>query len=201
MKPIDLGNCVYLYENTFTPGNFIELLEEECKNDWGYLSWFRTLVGSGDNLRADNYRSSLGCELSPLNVPESEVSVDRLLPVRSAWDKIRTDTDKAVWHYRNEHVLNLTKDEGYRVLKYGRGAEYRGHVDHHPSNQRVLSVLGYLNDGYAGGELVFPLLDITVKPKAGAVLLFPSNFPYYHYANSVGDVSDEIKYSFVSWFV
>jgi len=59
----------------------------------------------------------------------------------------------------------------------------------------------YFNDDYEGGEISFtvmddskqrpssdlndPNIDFWVKPKAGSVLVFPSQAPYYHQAHEV----------------
>jgi hypothetical protein len=57
-----------------------------------------------------------------------------------------------------------------------------------------------MNDVTDGGELIFPFLDIELKPTAGSVIIFPSNFPFYHYAKPAGENSEEVKYSLVTWF-
>ena len=200
MKHVELGPCIIQYENLFSTGDFIELLESECKQDWGYLNWYQTTIGSNAKQTVTNHRSSLGCELAPLQVDKDLINVDRIKPLAEKWMSIRSKLEDAIWHYRNTYSLSMERDEGFRVLKYGRGAEYKGHVDHAPENARILSLVGFLNDGFSGGELVFPLFDVTVKPKAGSIVLFPSNFPYYHYANPVGVNDDTIKYSLVTWF-
>jgi hypothetical protein len=38
----------------------------------------------------------------------------------------------------------------------------------------------YLNDDYEGGEIYFPDLDFSIKPKAGTLIFFPSNQYYSH---------------------
>jgi prolyl 4-hydroxylase len=60
------------------------------------------------------------------------------------------------------------------ILRYTPGQEFKPHFDALPgvTNQRVLTALCYLNDGYAGGETVFPELGITVRGQAGDVLFF-----------------------------
>jgi len=200
MKPVELGTCVYVYENAFKPSNFIELLEEECKQDWGYVQWFRSQTGGQDTATVSSYRSSQGCELSPLMTDVDNIQIERVKPLATVAQGITEQLEKVIWHYRNSFNIEVTTNEGYRILKYGSGAEYRGHVDHHHDNGRVFSLVGFVNDVSDGGELTFPLLNVTVKPKAGSVVLFPSNFPYFHYANPVGENSEEIKYSLVSWF-
>ena len=61
---------------------------------------------------------------------------------------------------------------------------------------RQLSVLLQLNDDYSGGELVFPRQDVTLAPKAGNVIVFPSGFCFPHVANKV---TRGTKYVVVSW--
>ena len=43
----------------------------------------------------------------------------------------------------------------------------------------------YLNDDYEGGELVFPKLNFSVKPKAGQLIMFPSGAEYAHSVNRI----------------
>lgn len=45
---------------------------------------------------------------------------------------------------------------------------------------RYLVLLWYLNDVAEGGETRFPQLDVSVKPKAGRLLMFPPFWMYQH---------------------
>lgn len=196
MKKKEVATCLYVYEDVFSGGEeFISLVEKECAEDWGYLSWVRAEVGDG---YVSEIRTSMACELAPLNA--EDIKIDRVVPIKEAWQSIFTKIDKCVWDYREENELALSVDEGYRVLKYGRGAEYRAHHDHGPGNSRVLSAVAFLNDNYSGGELVFPNFDVTIEPKAGSCVLFPSNFPYLHIAEPAGIEDGTVKYSLVTWF-
>lgn len=38
----------------------------------------------------------------------------------------------------------------------------------------------YLNDNFEGGELFFPMLDLSIKPKARQLILFPGGHEYIH---------------------
>jgi hypothetical protein len=201
MQIEEIAKCLLVYRGVFDASMFLELLEKECAQDWGYLSWFQTTVGSdnGYSVRPD-YRSSLGCELAPLYVEPENITNNRVVPLVGEWHKIAAGLEDVIWHYRNSYGIGLSSNEGYRVLKYGAGAEYRGHIDHAPDNGRVLSMVGFLNGGFDGGELTFPLMGVAIKPEAGSVVMFPSNFPYYHYAAAVGVNDTSIKYSLVTWF-
>jgi len=202
MNEKELAPCIIVYENAFKPGNFLELLEEECKQQWGYLSWYLTYVGgAGQQKQRVDYRSSLACELGPIGQPIEDISEPRIVPLAQKWQEIHSDLQTVIWSYRNSYDIDVKEDEGFAVLKYSKGAEYRGHVDHAPSNERVFSIVAFANDNYEGGELHFPLFETTVKPKAGSAVLFPSNFPYFHYASPVGaSNSNDTKYSLVTWF-
>lgn len=72
----------------------------------------------------------------------------------------------------------LEHAEGLQVLHYGPGQEYREHHDFFAANtlaarnNRISTLVIYLNDVEEGGETVFPLLNIAVKPKRGSALYF-----------------------------
>jgi predicted 2-oxoglutarate/Fe(II)-dependent dioxygenase YbiX len=61
---------------------------------------------------------------------------------------------------------------------------------------RDLSMLIYLNDDYEGGELSFYKLNYQIRPRAGAVVMFPSDHRYLHQAEKV---TKGVRYAIVSW--
>jgi len=91
--------------------------------------------------------------------------------------------------------------EFIRYNKYEVGTRMRKHIDHIKSifsgDKRgipILSILGFLNDDYKGGE--FYLKDNHIKTKTGDILIFPSNFMFPH---EVKLIKKGIRYSFVTW--
>jgi prolyl 4-hydroxylase len=83
---------------------------------------------------------------------------------------------------RIEEVTSIPEanSEYLQLLKYDVGQYYQQHhdyvaiqVDRQPG-VRILTVFLYLNDVEAGGGTNFPILDITVMPKKGRALLWPS---------------------------
>jgi prolyl 4-hydroxylase len=64
--------------------------------------------------------------------------------------------------------------EALVVLRYAPGQQYRPHLDSLPNaaNQRVLTMLIYLNDGYAGGETAFVETGLKVRGRMGDAILF-----------------------------
>ena len=73
-----------------------------------------------------------------------------------------------------------TNSEHLQLLKYEEGQYYHVHhdyIDYHTRRQhgvRILTVFLYLNDVEAGGGTNFDQLNITVLPKRGRALLWPS---------------------------
>ena len=69
---------------------------------------------------------------------------------------------------------DIAQGEALSVLRYQPAQQFRLHHDAiaGAANQRIKTVLLYLNEGFTGGETVFPDHDLTVKPVAGDALLF-----------------------------
>jgi Rps23 Pro-64 3,4-dihydroxylase Tpa1-like proline 4-hydroxylase len=109
--------------------------------------------------------------------------------------------DYALDHYRSvvypfadsniknrEHTINL--------LRYGKTGHLPAHQDQGVST-RVLSTVMYLNDDYEGGEIEFQNSKVKIKPEAGSIIFFPSNFLYVH---EVYPITDGYRYSMPHWF-
>lgn len=106
---------------------------------------------------------------------------------RTLRNPIRT-SDTAVFPWVGEnpavHALNrrlaaasrtdVQQGEPLQILRYQPGQEYKAHTDAIPGleNQRIMTMLVYLNDEFEGGETTFPKLELTIRPKRGEGLLF-----------------------------
>lgn len=63
---------------------------------------------------------------------------------------------------------------------------------------QVVNGLAYFNDDYEGGEMHFPYLDLTIKPKTGDIILFPANYVGTHgVAKVTGDIP---RYTYLTQF-
>lgn len=100
---------------------------------------------------------------------------------------IRTSDGGAIGPAREDLVINALnmriarvsgtraeQGESLTVLRYAPGQQYRPHLDtiDGASNQRIKTVLIYLNHGYTGGETSFPLLPLTIRPGGGDAIVF-----------------------------
>lgn len=87
----------------------------------------------------------------------------------------------------------------YHALKYGKNDNFKMHHDHYAETinySRLLTVCVYLNDDYEGGELEFPSIKKTFRFKTGDVIVFPSNWMFYHGVNPI--ISGN-RYSITIW--
>lgn len=77
-------------------------------------------------------------------------------------------------------IMNLPIEhvEGLQVLHYEPGQQFKAHFDYfgdnHPSshNNRISTLVLYLNDVEKGGETTFPRLNISCKPNKGDAVYF-----------------------------
>ena len=74
----------------------------------------------------------------------------------------------------------VEQGEPLTLLDYRPGQEYRAHRDFLPpgvANQRIVTVLLYLNEGYRGGETKFLKNGLTVAGRGGDALVFGNTLP------------------------
>jgi len=89
-------------------------------------------------------------------------------------------TTRVIERISNLTGIDDTNSEYLQMLKYEPGQYYKAHHDYIVHNRdrqqgvRILTVFLYLNDVEEGGGTNFDTLDITVEPKTGRALLWPS---------------------------
>src|SRR5690349_6179913 len=92
------------------------------------------------------------------------------------------------------------------LSRIGAGGSYSRHADNCRQNEygqwvpnhtpnRVVSAIYYLNSEFEGGETVFD--QISIKPFAGLLVVFPSNSEYVH---EVRPVLSGVRYTMPIWF-
>ncbi len=125
-------------------------------------------------------------------------------------EKLAALVDASILAFINPfYRVSARAAEPPHILHYGTGGHYIAHVDAETlykddegldlwekTLDRDLSVVCFLNDDFAGGELVFPALDLSVKPQAGTLVCFPSDHNYIH---GVNPVTLGHRYTLVTW--
>lgn len=99
-------------------------------------------------------------------------------------------TDQSLINLDLSHVSLNRYDSGQ-----GMGPHYDGQDG--DSNLKY-SFVTYLNDDYDGGEINFPNQNVTIKPKSGSLVMFPSQKPYIHESKPV---LSGVKYMYTTHWV
>jgi hypothetical protein len=72
------------------------------------------------------------------------------------------------------------KEKLFNIVKFEEGYAMNLHVDTLSVSSLHLASVYYINDDYHGGEIRFPDHDLTIKPNANTLVLFPGNENYWH---------------------
>lgn len=189
----DLGNGVLIYHDALPQSlNIINRLEEVVSDQANQYNYSEAMVGYG--MKMPEYRDcfDLKFKKSDIEHDQSEAS----LKLQSLWSDVHFRKLQAVKDYTKRYnVGELRYWEALNFVKYGPGQHFQEHTDHGFSYNCVVSMVGYVNDDYDGGEIFFRMQNIKVKPKAGDLFVFPSNFMYPHRALPVHSGT---KYSIVT---
>jgi prolyl 4-hydroxylase len=142
--------------------------------------------------------------------------------VRSS-DILSLDLNNSLHHSTNDLLLSkiyIIQDLLYQwygvqfphaetcsILRYTPGQAYKRHVDNLLLASRMqelqqgvptrdISIVGYLNDDFTGGETFFDRQNLKFKPQQGSAIVFPA---YYTHPHQALPVARGRKYVFTSW--
>lgn len=200
-----LATGIVVYRNVFgSELNLKDRLDLIIENDdTGSLTWNEAYTGYGaKNLK---YRDCSDFKIKynedkSLNLNYKNIREDQQSSTHKELVKLWKDTYSAQQDPVNDYInmfglAPLKYWESFNFIKYKENQHFQIHSDHGYSYTCVLSLVGYLNDDYEGGELYFDKLNLKIKPKAGDLYLFPSSYIYSHAAMPV---TSGTKYSVVT---
>ena len=118
--------------------------------------------------------------LRPSMILDQQTGRPRPDPVRTSSSmNFDPSNEDLVINAINRRIAALTDSdvaagEPLHILRYTPGQEFRPHLDAiaGADNQRQWTALIYLNEGFVGGETVFPEIGITTVGKPGDCLIF-----------------------------
>jgi hypothetical protein len=170
---------------------YIDTLEANLNGQTRY-EWQGARVTSSAEV-ALYARNALDFKISSTNLgPKSSENAELYEMHERIFQAIRQCVDD----YGRSWGVGIASYESFNFVKYdGPGTHFKVHADHGPTYVCTISVVVYLNDDYEGGEIHFPRFDkLTIKPKAGDIVVFPSTFIYEHASQ---DMVSGIKYAVV----
>ncbi|MBT2617101.1 MULTISPECIES: 2OG-Fe(II) oxygenase [unclassified Bacillus (in: firmicutes)] len=141
------------------------------------------LIAVLENVLSDDECDKL-IELSKDKMNRSKIGVTHEV------NEIRTSSSMFFQENENDIITKIEKristimnipvehGEGIQILKYNPGQEYKAHFDFFTSssnaakNNRISTIILYLNDVEHGGETFFPKLNFSVFPRKGMAVYF-----------------------------
>jgi hypothetical protein len=192
-EEVKAGSGIWVYHDVLTKDmNIIERLEEVLDSEENHYKYREAMVGY--SMKMPEYRDCVDFKYKKHDFDDDHTEWGDKL--RSLADDVHFRQLQAVKDYsRRYNIGELRYWEATNYVKYGPGQHFQEHHDHGYSYNCVLSLVGYPNDDYEGGELFFRLQNITAKARAGDLFVFPSNFMYPHRAMPVRSGT---KYSMVT---
>lgn len=184
---------VWVYRDIFNnidAINKLEIIGRSALNDNDQrYSWLEGQVGYSKTDRS--YRDCIDIKLGEIQNPLNHTQ--KL--VNDLWTELRMAQAGPALDYCNRYSMKMDYWEVMNCIKYGPGQHFKEHADHGFSYSATVSLVGYLNDDYVGGELTFPKINLKIKPKAGDLYIFPSTYLFSHIAEPV---ESGLKYSVVT---
>ena len=189
----DLGSGIFLFRNVLPESmNIINRLEEVLQDPTNQYNYAEAMVGYG--MKMPEYRDCYDFKYKKTDIQHDRSEAS--LKLQQLWDEVHFRQLQAVKYYSRVHNIGeLRYWEAMNYVKYGPGQHFQEHSDNGFSYNCVVSLVAYPNDDYEGGELYFRIQDLMVKPNAGDLFVFPSNFMYPHRAMPV---KNGTKYSIVT---
>jgi hypothetical protein len=190
----ELGFGLYVYRDVLPKDlNIIKRLEDVIlKSGNEQFSYQEAMVGY--KTKMPEYRDCYDFKFKKADI--EHIDTDESKQLQQLWQDVYDRQINALKDYSKRHNIGeLRYWEAMNFIKYEKNQHFMEHHDHGYSYNCVVSMVAYPNDDYEGGELFFRLLNLKVKPRAGDLYIFPSNFMYPHQAMPV---TDGTKYSIVT---
>jgi hypothetical protein len=178
----EIADQIFLIEDFFSEEDRLELLEiskTATQEEWegAYL----------DNM-ADFCEAKFGSRDIYKLVEEGK------LELTTNWnDKILRIHKLPITRRINDSIRDLFNDiEGIGskssvgiIQRQYEGVALLEHVDNHTDPSLVYALVAYVNDDYVGGEVFFSKFGLSLKPKAGSLLAFPTTEQWLHGVTAV----------------
>lgn len=189
----EVANGIWCYKNVIPNGNnIIKNISNILDNSsLSFLKWMPAYVGYQELM--PEYRDCHDFKYKHDSILMKTPEIKELDKIYSFlyYRQLQAVKDYSLKY----NIGELRYWEAMNLVKYGVNQHFQEHSDHGYSYNCTVSLVAYLNDDYEGGELYFRIQDLMIKPEAGDLFIFPSNFMYPHKAMPV---KRGTKYSLVT---
>ena len=182
-KKEELIKGLIRYTNVLNPKlNIVNRLESILLKEDNSYNWRQALVGYNQHI--PEHRNCVDFKYDAKSIEDDTSNAG--IELTNIWN----DCYNAQLLPVNDYSLTFNTEElrfweTMNFIKYGPGEHFNEHLDNGATYSCAVSLVAYLNDDYEGGELYFRTWGLTIKPKAGDLYIFPSNYMYPHQAMPV----------------
>lgn len=178
MNPTIFAEKIFYYESVIRdPYELVYAIEssDEYLSETSLISKWHTWSASNDSYVFGKRKTTNEDDFD--SAPEK---------VKLAYLLLKNTLSKYGEDYAKSIGVKLGTQMPISISKYFTGASMGPHTDSspNPTTEHISAVL-YLNDSYAGGELNFPEQGVSIKPKAGSIVIFPSTPPFFHESKEI----------------
>ena len=203
-----LEEKVYYYEDGVK--NFEELMKtidelDKLEEESGVSSWFDWTASNDKDFIYGSTKTYDIASINNLEEPYKSKMAFVYNTIQDSFYDVSKDYAEALGDYDEPRLFPT-----FNIKKYKEGTSMGAHYDQLDGDKTLrYSLVMYLNDDFEGGEISFTmsdydgiinkttphpdydhpenkdLMDFSVKPKAGSVIIFPSSAPYHHTAHLV----------------
>lgn len=153
--------------------------------------WSRALVAY-EEIPDENHRNCDDFKLAEDNLDMVQEQIADI------WKETADQIRKCVQHYSTDFKLDrMGFMEAINFVKYDPGEHFSYHSDDGYHYKCTVSTVAFLNDDFEGGLLDFDKLGLSVRPKEGDVVVFPSTYIYTHASLPI---TSGVKYVAVTMF-
>ena len=179
IKPVE-KNIIYYKNLIQNPSEFVKMIEDidpllengaqiDKWSDWYSSSRDDVMFGKNKNARFSNPKSD-----TPANLKAQLIT-----------KTIKNIVTQCALDYQGKTGIEVGfLPDQFTIKKYNEEAHMGPHVDFEGEDKvdfyPTISMVLYLNDDFEGGELNFTEQNVSIKPEAGSLVIFPSHKPYYH---------------------
>jgi hypothetical protein len=173
----EIADQIFLIENFLSEEDRLELLklgEDATQEDWegAYLENMEDFCDAKFG-RRDIYNLVAEGKLELTTNWNDKILKINNLPVTQKINKSIRDLFDGIDGIGSSSAVGI-------IQRQYEGVALTEHVDNHTDPSLVYALVAYVNDNYNGGEVFFSKFGVSLKPKAGTLLAFPTTEQWTH---------------------
>jgi hypothetical protein len=173
----EIADQIFLIENFLSEEDRLELLklgEDATQEDWegAYLENMEDFCDAKFG-RRDIYNLVAEGKLELTTNWNDKILKINNLPVTQKINKSIRDLFDGIDGIGSSSAVGI-------IQRQYEGVALTEHVDNHTDPSLVYALVAYVNDNYNGGEVFFSKFGVSLKPKAGTLLAFPTTDQWTH---------------------